>query len=344
MPLVINGRFLTRPTTGVERYARALLPLIARRWPDSRIIVPRASGPVDNAGLEVVHQGIGSGHWWEQSALPAALRKGDVLLSPANTGPLRVRRQVLVLHDLAFLHDAEWFDRRFVAWYGFLLPRLVRRCARVIAVSPTMQAEVARTFALPPERITTVPAFPNVAPVNGRPEALPARPYLLLVGAHDPRKRADQVLAWYRQLHAPPFDLVLVGRMHRAFAAVPLYPLHNVHVLGEVDDATLAALYAHALALVHASVYEGFGLPVLEAMALGCPVIAHELPVLRDLFGDAPCYADPADPPAMEAALAQVTIPGTRAQRIAQGRAQAAAFSADRTAQALHAALDPLLR
>ncbi|HEX2615909.1 MAG TPA: glycosyltransferase, partial [Flavobacteriales bacterium] len=236
MPLVVNGRFLTRPTTGVERYGRALLQVIATAWPDARVVVPRTDRNIDACGLEVVPHGIGNGHWWEQSALPAALRKGDVLLSPANTGPLRVRQQVLVLHDLAFLHQPEWFDRRFVAWYGFLLPRLARRCAQVITVSTTVREELMTTFAIPGERIHVVPPFQALATAVPEGAALPARPYLLLVGAHDPRKGADRVLAWYRQLHAPAYDLILVGRKHRAFAAPPLYPIHNVHVLTAVDD------------------------------------------------------------------------------------------------------------
>ena len=106
MALVLNGRPFTRPITGVGRYGRSLLTLIAREWPDARVVVPRSTGDIDACGLEVVRRGIGNGHGWEQRALPSALGRDDVLLSTANTGPLRVRRQVLVLHDVeGFKHE-----------------------------------------------------------------------------------------------------------------------------------------------------------------------------------------------------------------------------------------------
>lgn len=343
MALVLNGRPFTRPVTGVGRYGRSLLPLIALEWPDARIVVPRSTGHIDACGLDVVRRGIGNGHWWEQSALPSALGRNDVLLSTANTGPLRVRRQVLVLHDLAFLHHPEWFDRRFAAWYGFLLPRLARRCAHVIAVSGSVQREIQATFMLPDDRLSVVPPFLAEPPAAQRTGERSGRPYLLLVGAHDPRKGAERVLAWYRGLNAPAFDLVLVGRPHRAFTP-PVLPAHpGVEVLTDVDDARLWSLYAEALALVHASAYEGFGLPVLEALACGCPVIAHDLPVLREQFGDAPWYIDMGDPASLGTAIAGLAEPTVRAAHIARGQARAATFTAERTLRALRSALLPLL-
>ncbi len=168
MPLVINGRFLTRPVTGVERYGRLLLRIIAREWPGTRVVVPgEATDRIDACGLEIVPLGGRGGHAWEQIQLPRAVGRRDVLLSPANTGPLRVRNQVVAIHDLAVIHHPEWFDRRFAAWYGFLLPRLARRAARVITVSSYSAADLIQTFTLHSDRVMLVQPFTDIASTVG---------------------------------------------------------------------------------------------------------------------------------------------------------------------------------
>jgi glycosyltransferase involved in cell wall biosynthesis len=226
-----------------------------------------------------------AGHAWEQLVLPSALGAEDILLSPANTGPLRVRRQFVVVHDLAFLHHPEWFDVRFARWYGFLLPRLVRRCAGVIAVSGTVRQELIATFALPPTRVHVVPPYASTWPA---PEALQgiAPGFHLFVGADDPRKDVRRALEMLHEVDPDAFAVV-VGRERRSFQAdaIPDHP--RVHRVLDATDAQLAWLYDHARCLVYPSRYEGFGLPVLEALHRGCPVIARPLSVFEESFGAA---------------------------------------------------------
>lgn len=297
MALVINGRCLLRPVGGVERYTRMLLEAAGRSSPDVRVVVPAKGGAPQGlpSGSNVERRGRMSGHAWEQVILPQALEAGDLLLSPANTGPLRVRRQLLVVHDLAFLHHPEWFDLRFARWYGFLMPRLVRRCAGVITVSGTMREELMRTFALKADRVHVVPPFamdlPRPVPVGVDPG------FHLFIGADDPRKEVHRGLDLLLQAD-PRATAVVVGRQRRSFSRTPAFEHPQVTLLPDVTDAQLAWLYDHARCLVHPSVYEGFGLPVLEALHRGCPVVARPLPVLEELFGDAVhacAFRDPAD-------------------------------------------------
>jgi glycosyltransferase involved in cell wall biosynthesis len=341
MTLVINGRFLARPVTGVERYGRLLLRVIAREWPDSRVVVPKsAPEELEAEGLEVVRLGNTSGHVWEQMELPRALSSADTLLSPANTGPLRAQRHVPVVHDLAFLHHPEWFNTRFATWYKLLIPRMLRRAESVITVSGTVRGELTRYYGVPGERTYVVP--PYALPSLLTPSASTGldRPYYLLVASLDPRKGIDRALNWYTGLRDPDFDLVIVGRPHRAFAPVDIPDHRGIRLLVDVDDDRLGALYKGAIALIQPSYYEGFGLPVLEAITTGCPVITAYLNVFTEQFGDAVLVADIGYTRNMMRAMVTVSDAAARADLISKGRQRALTFSEERTTAALHEALD----
>ncbi len=287
MALVINGRCFTRPIGGVERHARMLIRLIARTYPDARVVVP-ADAPEDldlPHGLAVERTGRMHGHTWEQLSLPRAMGPNDVLLSPANTGPLRVRRQAVVVHDLAFLHHPECFDARFAKWYGFLVPRLVRRAAVVITVSPTMRDELVATFALPKDTVVVVSPYVDPSQfARSSPVQVPAG-FFLVVGHDDPRKDVRHALDLLFQV-LPDAHAVVVGRTRRPFRGQGPIPDPRTTWLPDASDAQLTWLYDHARALLYPSRYEGFGLPVLEALQRGCPVVTRPLPVLKDHFGD----------------------------------------------------------
>ena len=344
MALVINGRFLARPITGVERYGRLLLRVIAREWPDSRVIVPKgAPEEVDANGLEVVRLGNTSGHVWEQVELPRALANGDTLLSPANTGPLRAQRHVPVVHDLAFLHHPEWFNTRFATWYKLLIPRMVRRAERVITVSGTVRSELMRYYGADGERTYVVPPFVLPSLLDGQGSATTERPYYLVVASLDPRKGIDRALNWYTGLREPGFDLIIVGREHRAFAPVAIPEHPGIHVMKDVDDARLGDLYRGAIALIQPSFYEGFGLPVLEAITLGCPVIASYLNVFTEQFGDAVLVADIGYTRNMMRAMVTMNDPLHRPEQVEKGRQRSLEFTEARTTAALHEALDPVI-
>ncbi len=345
MALVINGRFLTRPTTGVERYGRLLLRVIAKEWPTARVIVPKgAAEDLDAFGLDIVRHGNTTGHVWEQMALPRALENGDVLLSPANTGPLRTQHHVPVVHDLAFLHHPEWFNARFATWYKLLIPRMVRRADRVITVSGSIREELMRYYAVPEDRLSIVPPYVSPGLMDPSETMGLNRPYYLVVASLDPRKGIDRALNWFTGLREPAFDLVIVGRTHRAFMPVVIPMDPHIHVLSDVEDARLSALYRNAIALIQPSYYEGFGLPVLEAITLGCPVITAHLKVFTEQFGDAVLEADIGYTRNMMRAMVTLNDVKERSISVQKGHARSLDFSVERTTEALHEALDPVLR
>lgn len=343
MGLVLNGRFLGRPVTGVERYGRMILEVIAHEWPDARVIVP-SSVPkdVDVFGLELVRTSGVGGHAWEQLILPRYIGAGELLLSPANTGPLHVREQAVVVHDLAVVHHPEWFDRRFATWYNFLLPRLTRRTAKVITVSERSAVDLRQTYSLRGTHVAVVPPFISPEKVVTTDPGI-GSPYCLVVGSLDPRKGMDRAFEWYRSLDGPPFKLIRVGRSVLSFATLDYPEIDGVVQLKDVDDDRLAALYKGAIALIQPSRFEGFGLPILEAMHHGCPVIASDLPVFREVFSDNILYADVDGTGSMEESMALLTNVSARERIIQKAVLHAATYSLERTTKALRDALDSLL-
>jgi len=201
-----------------------------------------------------------------------------------------------------------------------------------------------RYYATPADRTHVVPPFVLPSLLGSSEHTGIDRPYYLLVASLDPRKGIDRALNWYRGLHNPEFDLVIVGRAHRAFTPVPIEEGHGVRILHDVDDEQLRALYRKAIALVQPSYYEGFGLPVLEAITLGCPVISAYLNVFTEQFGDAVVVADIGYTRNMMRAMVILNDPKERAARIAKGRTRSLDFNEQRTTAALRAVLDPVLK
>jgi glycosyltransferase involved in cell wall biosynthesis len=276
----------------------------------------------------------------------------DAVLYPYWPCPPRRRHgappATMVVHDLAFRvcpREVPWQQR---AYMGTILPRALRRAAAVVTPSAATRRDLLEHYRLAglAERVHVVPegwSLGDVAPAP-LPEGL-APGFLLAVGTIEPRKNYPRLLAAYRLLKArgsvPP--LVVVGRVGWAYGSAldELRAEAGVRLLTDVDDATLRGLYRSAAALAFPSLYEGFGLPLLEAMAEGLPAVAGSTGALPELAGDAALLVDPFDVEAIADGLERVLDDGDlRARLLAAGPSRAARFSWDAAARATLQVLD----
>ncbi|PYE18206.1 glycosyltransferase involved in cell wall biosynthesis [Paraburkholderia silvatlantica] len=358
--LMINGRFLGRRATGVDRFAfetiRALDQLI--ELGDSRvaglrteIIVPEALAAMPNPFRHVAVRasGKGGGLRWEQLALPQAAR-GRLLLNLCNSGPLLYRRQITVLHDAAPARVPDSYSRSFVAWYRLMAPRLGRISRRVITVSEFSRRELCDAYRIPENKIGVVPEsgehMLRVQQDGGKAEnAFDERPFVLAVGSLNRHKNFQLVADAARLIRDAQFDIVVVGggdaRVYGTGQdALPEFVKH----LGYVSDGELAALYRRAACFVYPSRYEGFGLPPVEALALGCPVIASRLPAVEEACSDAVLYTSPDDPAQLAGLLERITSDAALRERLRErGRARTAELTWQATATRLIEEISPWL-
>jgi glycosyltransferase involved in cell wall biosynthesis len=264
-------------------------------------------------------QGI-KGHIWEQCLLPCKIRS-RLLWSPANTGPVFYENQVVTVHDLAALDHPEWFAPKFSAWYRCMVPRLVKRARQVIAVSDFTKQRLVESTRINPEKIHVIPNGVDERFCPSTPAEvgallkrlnIPSSRYVLSIGTLEPRKNLrGQLEAWSRCVGEIPADtwLVVAGRLGKrhVFEEVNLDGIPDrVHFTGFVPDVDLPTLYGGALALLYPSVYEGFGLPALEAMASGTTPIVSNSTALPELVSDAALTVDPRDNESIAAALALI--------------------------------------
>jgi glycosyltransferase involved in cell wall biosynthesis len=289
---------------------------------------------------------------YEQLAMPvhAARDRLDVLHSPGYTGPLALPcASVVSILDLNYhFHPEDWSTAGLWA-NRLLIPRVARRATRIVTISECSRRAIVDVLGVPESKLSVSLLGVDgnlVAPAPARDVRATLgldRPYLLTVTASHPHKNVDGLFRAYelvcRDWRDPP-PLVVVGirgrHQERLEAIVRGWSGGGRIVFpGYVDAPTLAALYHEAHAFVFASKYEGFGIPVLEAMSAGVPVVSSNRASLPEVCGDAAVLVDPDDLPAFAAELRRIwDDTALRARQIARGHARAGLFTWQRTAEA----------
>ena len=352
MRLVIDGRRLTAERTGVGRFLELLLSEWALTgWPMTEVVLVsrdragRARVP-DAPGLETIVVGERwPGLVWETFGLGRVLRPGDLLFAPANLVPWTWRgATVAVVHDTLPWSVPESFPWHVRVRFGGRYRMAARRATRIVAPSRCTARDVARVHRVPLDRIEVVnPApDPRLTPLAADAlEVCEARsrlglgdaPFYLFVGKRSRRRNVPAILSAFARLRErhPEHRLVFVGP--NGGEPVPA-DAPGVVLAGHVAEEVLHGLLTSAEALVYPSDYEGFGLPVVEAQACGCPVITLRNSALEESGGDAALYLDSASSHEIERALEAIaTRPELRARLAALGLANADRFRADRFAQ-----------
>lgn len=355
----INGRFLTGKTTGVQRFAeeiiRALDSMIADGEIDSsrtsfEILTPRKPLRLFNFDhIPVRPAGRFSGHAWEQLTLPSHVRDG-FLLNLCNTGPWSVRDQLIAIHDAGIIARPDDYKLGFRVWYRLMMRRLGRHSRLVVTVSEFSREELHRDFGILRDRIHVVSlsgehmlATPPDDTILDEQKLLD-RPFLLAVNAMNTRKNLGAVVEAVNMLGKVDFKVVVTGDNYsKVFRPVHWDLPETFQQVGHVNDARLRSLYSHATALIFPSLYEGFGLPPLEAMTCGCPVLVSDIPAHRETCGDAAAYCDPRDPADMAEKIREIMDnDGLRRDLISRGADRCKQFTWKNTATTLLGHLESL--
>lgn len=357
MNIYVNGRFLTQPVTGVQRYAIELVKqwdvlLEAEREAaggEARhevklLVPPGAASDLRLSRIEVRLTGAdgwATGHLWEQLVLPWHARDGW-LVNLCNTGPLLKRRQAATIHDSAVFAYPASFSFAFRNAYKVIQRGLGVMAGVIVTASEFSKSELVKHCRIPAGKIKVVPlgsehmqAVMPDASIYGRLGVEPGR-YVLAVSSHNPSKNFANLARAFERLRDADYEIVIAGASNaRVFGRSELPRSDRVKLAGYVSDEQLKALYEGASCFVYPSLYEGFGLPPLEAMACGTPVIVSTAASLPEVCQDAALYCDPYRPEDIARQIDRMMRePGIRERFGATGKRQAARYSWERCARA----------
>ena len=376
MKIAIDYTPAVRQIAGVGRYTRSLVQALIHTAPDDRYTLLYAGAAPSiplSAGVEEESRRDGGAvtlrrlpvpervlnvlwHRWRVPLWADLCSPGSAVFYSPNfvLPPLLRAKGVVTVHDLSFLRYPETHDPGLVAFLTAAVPRAVRAAELVLTDSEHTRQDTIALLGVPAEKTAVLlsAADPIFRPVDD-PAALRAmrrrrgldRPYILSVGTIQPRKNLPRLIAAVRRLRERTGeDIVLVHAGRRGWLYAEVERAVQDHALADsfrliedADDSELRLLYAGAVALAYPSLYEGFGLPCVEAMACRCPVVASAVSSVPEVVGDAGLLVEPTDVEALAEALSRcLGDTELRATLIERGTAQAARFTWERSAAKLH--------
>lgn len=343
---------------GLRTYAEAVLECLATQYDDVDLVLPHAVPVPEGIQTFALPEWLSSSSrvsklrpllWLAYSAFLFPCRQSRRVLSTTHHSLPFHRHQILTVHDLRPYFEPDTWVQKF--YFHVMLARALRRCDGIITVSETSKRDIIAVYGIDEQKIRVVPNA--VDPPSAKFESRPnlegdGVPYLLMVGASWKHKNAMEVLeehdSWRRD-----FRLTIVageGQYCEQLKkrATDLGISEDVNFLHELSEAELEGLYRGCSALVYPSRMEGFGLPPLEAMARGKPVIVSDIPVFRELFGDAPYFVELGNSASWKLAFSELLQPGSDSQTMhcREGQAIALKFSRERMCLALTAALESI--
>lgn len=331
----MDAKWKTQPaSTGVQRYAQGLTDAVQRAGLPIELAIPGTRGRV-------------AGTYWEQRILPELARGADVLFCPANAAPISLApnvRLVVVIHCLRYLTHPESYSPLFVRWYKHMIPRVIARADRVLSVSQVECDEIAREFPDVIGKLGLLPPGldPAFRPDRDRAPQAPSMPYITCISNATSTKNLATIVGALERIIFP-LKLVAIGVTSQELDIIcPSGVREKVIALGHIEDQDLIASWvSNAIVHVSPSRYESFGLPCLEAMGCGTPVIASDIPAHREVCDDAAIFVNPENPGAWADAMTELcTSPVRRDELSKRGLERSHVFRWDRTADLFRHEID----
>ncbi len=302
MDIYVNCRFLTQKITGAQRFAVEISKQLKKLNPDINFISPKNIIHREIADeLDVKVVGKSTGYLWEQVDLPLYLKtKGNpLLINLVNVAPLMYKNQVVTIHDISWKHFPDSVSRQFYAVYSFLIPRIAKNSRHIFTVSEFSKKDISSQLGIHEEKFTVIY---NSVSKHFQRLSLKKEKLILSVATLQPYKNLESLIKAFILLKnagkLKKYKLYLVGGINKkVFSNSNISRLvegrEDIHFTGYVSDEDLVKLYNTAEIFVLPSKFEGFGIPPLEAMACGTPVIVSNAGSLPEVCGDAAYYVNP---------------------------------------------------
>jgi glycosyltransferase involved in cell wall biosynthesis len=302
MPIYINSRFLTQPITGVQRFAIELS--LRLKLLDSSIVFVCPKDVMQHDIFEKLNAkviGKRTGHLWEQIDLPLFLRKQGypLLLNLGNIAPVFYKNKIVTIHDVSFNVYPQTYSRSFLYLYRFLIPNIIKMSQHILTVSNFSKQEIIRFYKVTEEKMSVIYNAVNKSFKLVYDHDLQKENYFLAVSSLNYRKNLIAVLQAFNIVSTQDqtFKLYLIGDLEtKSFAEIDIEKyLKNpqIKVLERVSDSELIKYYSNAKGFLYPSLYEGFGIPPLEAQNCGCPILVSNVSSLPEIFNDSALYCDP---------------------------------------------------
>ena len=301
--IIVNTRFLTQSITGVQRFAIEISRELKKYFGNDIAFV----GPYNIINeeivneLEVIRTGKHSGHIWEQIELPRYLNRHGkpLLVCLCNTAPIFYRHKISTVHDVAFITFPQTFSKSFLLFYRIIIPLVLKTSKKVVTVSNFSKCELQNYYHISADQIYVIYNAVDKSFKKVDDENLKKTPYFLAVSSVNYRKNFLAVLQAFQLLPNKDLMLYVVGDLkNNSFKGIDIQQYKcdtRIKFLGRVSDDELIRLYSNAVGFIYPSLYEGFGIPPIEAQMCGCPVLSSDIPVLKEVLQDSAYYCNPYD-------------------------------------------------
>lgn len=342
MFVVVNARFLTQNVTGVQRFAMEICLQLKTMLEEVEFVTPDDIAQ-NEAFLALDAKIIGThhGHIWEQLDLPKYLKtKGKPLLvNLANTGPLFYKNKIVTIHDVAYKVFPQTYPKSFLLYYSVMIPRLLYGSRHIVTVSEFSKEEICKFYHISKDKVSVVY---NAVSENFKPVSQVDKAYFLAVSSLNYRKNFIYILDAFRKYQekgGKEFLYIIGDLKNTSFKEIDLSEYKNnskIKFLGRVSDKELIKYYSNAVAFVYPSLYEGFGIPPLEAQTCNCPAICAKTSCLPEIFGDSVLYCNPYVSDSLVSSFKKITTDEVlRLSLIEKGKRNARKYSWMKSAEKL---------
>lgn len=316
----VNARFLTQPLTGVQRYGIEISLQLKKIFGEQiRFVAPKNIIHKEIAKkLEVEVVGTHVGHLWEQFDLYLYMKKkGDLLLlCLGNTAPIWYKNKIVTLHDITFIRYPKTFSSKFLFFYKTMIPIIVKTAKHVFTVSEFSKSEIVDFYKIEKNKCSV--AYNAVSSFFSQDNQLHEREvFFLTVSSVKENKNTILPLKVFKELNEEGYDIPLyvIGDLKSSsfqiFDLSEYENISNIKFIGRVSDETLRDYYRRARAFIFPSLYEGFGIPPLEAQACGCLVLSSDRSCLPEVLGDSVIYFDPLSEKELKSRILEVSKDST---------------------------------